>query len=51
MSDEETREPTEEPGQQKPEPAPQTAYPALELDQFHESDRGERASWRSLDEG
>ena len=51
MSDEETSEPAEEAGQQEPEPASEPAYPALELDQFRESDSGERAAWRSLDQG
>ncbi len=51
MSDEETSEPAEDIGPQEPEPAPEPAYPALELDQLRESDPGERAGWRSLDEG
>jgi hypothetical protein len=51
MSDEETSEPAEDPGPQDPEPQSEEAYPALELDQLRESDRGERAGWRSLDEG
>lgn len=51
MSDEETSEPAEEPGPQEPEPAPEPAYPPLELDQLSESDSGEGAGWRSLDEG
>jgi hypothetical protein len=46
MSDDEPTEPTDE----APEPAREEAYPALELDKLSESDHGERAGWRSLDE-
>lgn len=51
MSDDEPDQSAEDPGaQEPPEPQPEPAYPALELDQFRESDHGERAGWRSLDD-
>jgi hypothetical protein len=50
MSDEETSEPTEDPGPQEPKPQPEDAYPALELDQLRESDHGNHAGRRSLDD-
>jgi len=44
MSDDEPDQPSEDP----PEPEPEPAYPPLELDEFTESDVGERGD--SLDD-
>jgi hypothetical protein len=50
MSDDEPDQPAEDLGTQEPEPQPEPAYPALELDQMRESDQSGGAGWRSLDD-